>query len=167
MFLKPPSFFPSEKALKMWNVVGNYSECNKNVHVKKKKNSNSQLLWLEWCPRAGSSSAMLFGLSLVFSFQDHIPHLVSASRTLTLTHTHHINTQTHAALTHVSFYGTGYPQNFFSLLQSPSSLCAEHLPSLLSALQLDTNHPKHGLFTAFLTIWSLNHAFLLYVSYKK
>jgi len=37
MFLKPPSLSPSEKALKMWNVVGNYSECNKNVHVKKEK----------------------------------------------------------------------------------------------------------------------------------
>lgn len=33
MFLKPPSLSPSEKALKMWNVVGNYLECNKNVHV--------------------------------------------------------------------------------------------------------------------------------------
>lgn len=36
MFLKPPSLSRSEKALKMWNVVGNNSECNKNVHVKKK-----------------------------------------------------------------------------------------------------------------------------------
>lgn len=106
---------------------------------------------------------MLFGLSLVFSFQDHIPHLVFASRTLSLTHTHHINIQTHTALTHVSFYGTGYPQSFFSLLQSSSSPCAEHLPSLLSGLQLDTNSPKHGLFTgsAFLTIWSLHHSFLI------
>lgn len=50
LFLKSPSLSPSEKALKMWNVVGNYSECNKNVHVKKKtkpKKPNSQLPWLE------------------------------------------------------------------------------------------------------------------------
>lgn len=108
---------------------------------------------------------MLFGLSLVFSFQDHIPHLVSASRTLSLTPTHHINTQTHTALTHISFYGTGYPQSFFSLVQSSSSPCAEHLPSLFSGLQLDTNSPKQALFTgsAFLTIWSLRHSFLLQV----
>lgn len=112
---------------------------------------------------------MLFGLSLVFSFQDHIPHLVFASRTLSLTHTHHINIQTHTALTHVSFYGTGYPQSFFSLLQSSSSPCAEHLPSLLSGLQLDTNSPKHSLFTgsAFLTIWSLHHSFLLQAYLRK
>lgn len=46
MFLKPPSLSPSEKVLKMWNVVGNYSECNKNVHVKKKKNlTHSFLGW--------------------------------------------------------------------------------------------------------------------------
>lgn len=108
---------------------------------------------------------MLFGLSLVFSFQDHIPHLVSASRTLSLTHTHHINTQTHTALTHVSFCGTGYPQSFFSPLQSSSSPGAEHLPCLLSGLQLDANSPKQGLFTgsAFLTIWSLRHSFLFQV----
>lgn len=37
-FLKPPSLSRSEKALKMWNVVGNNSECNKNVHVKKNNN---------------------------------------------------------------------------------------------------------------------------------
>lgn len=163
MFLKPPSLSPSEKVLKMWNVVGNYSECNKNVHVKKKK-SNSQLPWLEWCPRAGSSSAMLFGLSLVFSFQDHIPHLVSASRTLSLTHTHHINTQTHTALTHISFCGTGYPQSF-SLQQSSSSLYAENLPPLLPGLQLHANTPEHSLFTgsAFLTTWLPYQLFLLHV----
>jgi len=40
-----PSLSPSEKVLKTWNVVGNYSECNKNVHVKKK--SSSQPPWLE------------------------------------------------------------------------------------------------------------------------
>jgi len=106
---------------------------------------------------------MLFGLSLAFPFQDHIPHSVSASRTLSLTHTHHINIQTHTALTQISFYGAGYPQRFFSLLQNSRNPCAEHLPSLLSALQLDTNSPKHGLFTgsAFLTFWSLHHSFLL------
>lgn len=143
----------------LWEITQNVI---KNVHVKKKK-SNSQLPWLEWCPRAGSSSAMLFGLSLVFSFQDHIPHLVSASRTLSLTHTHHINTQTHTALTHISCCGTGYPQSFFSLLQSSSSPCAEHLPSLLFSLQRDTNSPKQGLFTgsAFLAIWTLQHSFFL------
>lgn len=45
MFLKPPSLSPSEKVLKMWNVVGNYSECNKNVHVKKKNLTHSFLGW--------------------------------------------------------------------------------------------------------------------------
>lgn len=156
-----PSLSPSEKVLKMWNVVGNYSECNKNVHVKKK--SSSQPPWLEWCPRAGSSSAMLFGLSVVFSFQDHIPHSLPASRTLSHPHTHHINTQTHTALTYIYFYGTGYPQSLFSLLQSLGSPSAEQLPSLFPGLQLDTNIPKHSLFIGpvVLTTWSPHEPFLL------
>lgn len=106
---------------------------------------------------------MLFGLSVVFSFQDHIPHSVSASRTLSLTHTHHINTQTHTALTYIYFYGTGYPQSLFSLLQSLGSPSAEHLPSLFPGLQLDTNTPKHSLFVgSTLTTWSPHQPFLLY-----
>lgn len=136
MFLKSPSLFPSEKALKMWNVVGNYSECNKNVHVKKKKwrkkkNPSSQPPWLEWCPRAGSSSAMLFGLSLVFSFQDHIPHLVSSSRTLSLTHTPHKYTDTCNSDTHFFLWHRISPKLLFffrefkqSLFKAPPLFCS-------------------------------------------
>lgn len=82
---------------------------------------------------------------------------------LSPTHTHHINTQTHTALTYIYFYGTGYPQSLFSLLQSLGSPSAEQLPSLFPGLQLDTNIPKHSLFIGpvVLTTWSPHEPFLL------
>lgn len=90
--------------------------------------------------------------SFIFCFQDPLSH----------PHTPHKYTDTYSSDTDFFLWHRIPPELLFPF-QSSSSPCAEHLPSLLCTLQLDTNSPKQGLFTgsAFLAIWTLQHSFFL------